>query len=328
MGIEAALIGGGASLLGGMMAGNAAEDAANISANAQLQAAAMAAEAQKFRPVGVTSRFGSSNFKMNDQGYLESAGYDVAPDIAALRDQFLAQASAGGSGLGAQGLQGAQSLFNLGQKYLSTSPEQTAAEWMAKQQALLQPSRDMAQSKITQNLFNTGRGGLSTAQGGNLGNANPEQQAYYNALAQQDLQLAADAMAQGRAQTQFGAGLFGLGSQAATAGYGPIQTQIGLASNLEQLGQSPLDIGAQLGGRSATAGANVGNTLLQGGLGAAKTMQQATGYSPLGSALQGLGSNSNFTNSLAGLFKPQGTGYGGGFGTGSSFGNQDYGAYF
>lgn len=294
-----ALIGAGASLLGGILGGDSAEDAAQTSANAQLEAARIAAEAQKFRPVGVTSRFGSSDFKMNDQGYLESAGYNVAPDIAALRDQFLAQASAGGAGLGTQGLQGAQTLFNLGQQYLGTSPEQTAAEWMAKQQTLLQPSRDMAQSKITQNLFNTGRGGLSTAQGGNLGNANPEQQAYYNALMQQDLQLAADAMAQGRAQTQFGAGLFGLGSQAATAGYSPIQTQIGLASNLEQLGQSPLDIGAQLGGRSATAGANVGNTLLQGGTNAARTMQQATGYSPIGSTLQGLAGNSQFTNGIA-----------------------------
>ena len=320
------IIAGGA-LLGGMMSADAAGDAASTSANSQLESARIAAEAQKFRPVGITSRFGSSNFKMNDQGYLESAGYDVAPDIAALRDQFLAQASAGGAGLGAQGLQGAQSLFNLGQQYLGTSPEQTAADWMAKQQQLLQPSRDMAQSKITQNLFNTGRGGLSTAQGGNLGNANPEQQAYYNALMQQDLQLSADAMAQGRAQTQFGAGLFGLGSQAATSGYSPIQTQIGLASNLEQLGQNPLDLGAQLGGRAAQAGGNVGNTLLQGGTNAARTMQQATGYSPFGSTLQGLAGNSNFTNSLAGLFKPQGTGYGGGFGTGSSFGNQDYGAY-
>jgi len=322
-------IAAGASLLGGMMSSDAAGDAARTSANAQLEAARIAAEAQKFRPVGVTSRFGSSNFKMNDQGYLESAGYDVAPDIAALRDQFLAQASAGGAGLGAQGLQGAQSLFNLGQQYLGTSPEQTAADWMAKQQQLLQPSRDMAQSKITQNLFNTGRGGLSTAQGGNLGNANPEQQAYYNALMQQDLQLSADAMAQGRAQTQFGAGLFGLGSQAATAGYGPIQTQIGLASNLEQLGQGTLDTGAMLGGRVAQGGAAAGQSLLQGGTNAARTMQAASSGSPFGAALQGLGSNSNFTNSLAGLF-------GGGdargympsnFGTGNAFGNQDYGAY-
>jgi hypothetical protein len=297
-----ALIGAGASLLGGILGGDSAEDAAQTSANAQMQAARMAADAQRFRPVGITSRFGSSNFTMGPDGNLVSAGYNVAPDIAALRDQFLAQASAGGAGLGAQGLQGAQSLFNLGQQYLGTSPEQTAADWMAKQQQLLQPSRDMAQSKITQNLFNTGRGGLSTAQGGNLGNANPEQQAYYNALAQQDLQLAADAMAQGRAQTQFGAGLFGLGSQAASSGYAPIQTQIGLASNLEQLGQGTLDTGAMLGGRVAQGGAAAGQSLLQGGTNAARTMQQATGYSPFGSTLQGLAGNSNFTNSLAGMF--------------------------
>jgi hypothetical protein len=297
-------------LLGGVLGGNAAENAAQTSANAQLEAARIAAEAQRFRPVGITSRFGSSNFQTDAQGNVTGAGYNVAPDIATLRDQFLAQASAGGANLGAQGLQGAQSLFNLGQQYLGTSPEQTAADWMAKQQQLLQPSRDMAQSKITQNLFNTGRGGLSTAQGGNLGNANPEQQAYYNALMQQDLQLSADAMAQGRAQTQFGAGLFGEGAKIATSGYSPIQTQIGLASELEKLGQSPLDIGAQLGGRAATAGANVGNTLLQGGTNAARTMQAASGYSPFGSALQGLGSNSQFTNSLAGLFNPQGTGIG------------------
>ena len=179
---------------------------------------------------------------------------------------------------------------------------------MAKQQQLLQPSRDMAQSKITQNLFNTGRGGLSTAQGGNLGNANPEQQAYYNALMQQDTQLAADAMAQGRAQTQFGAGLFGLGSQAATSGYSPIQTQIGLASNLEQLGQNPLDIGAQLGGRAASAGANVGNTLLKGGLGAAQTMQQANSYNPFATGLTALGGNQQLMSGLGNLFGGSGSG--------------------
>jgi hypothetical protein len=330
-----ALIGAGASLLGGILGGNSAEDAAQTSANAQLEAARIAADAQRFRPVGITSRFGSSNFQTDAQGNLTGAGYNVAPDIAALRDQFLAQASAGGAGLGAQGLQGAQSLFNLGQQYLGTSPEQTAADWMAKQQQLLQPSRDMAQSKITQNLFNTGRGGLSTAQGGNLGNANPEQQAYYNALMQQDLQLSADAMAQGRAQTQFGAGLFGLGSQAASSGYAPIQTQIGLASNLEQLGQGTLDTGAMLGGRAAQGGAAAGQSLLQGGTNAAKTMQAASGGSPFGAMLQGLGSNSQFTSGIANWmgggaqagFSQTGLGSSG-FGSGLAYGNQDLGAYF
>lgn len=302
-----ALIGAGASLLGGVLGGDSAEEAARTSANAQLEAARIAAEAQKFRPVGVTSRFGTSQFTMSPEGYLQSAGYNVAPDIAAIRDTLLSQAGGAGTGLTAQGLQGAQSLFNLGQQYLAETPQQAAAKYMADQQALLAPSRAQAQAGLTQNLFNTGRGGVVVSQGGALGAANPEQQALLNAQAMQDLQLAAQAQQAGQAQTQFGAGLFGLGSQAATAGYAPVQTQVGLASTLEQLGQSPLDIGAQLGGRAATAGANVGQTLLAGGLGAAKAAQAANAYSPWSTALTGAAGNQQLTSALAGLLKPAGT---------------------
>jgi hypothetical protein len=46
-----------------------------------------------------------------------------------------------------------------------------------------------------------------------------------------------------------------------------------------------------LGGKSATAGANVGQSLLQGGLSAAKTAQAANAYNPLASALQGISTN-------------------------------------
>ena len=51
MPLTAALVMGGASLLGGVMGGNASRDAANTSARAQLEAARIAAEAAKFRPV-------------------------------------------------------------------------------------------------------------------------------------------------------------------------------------------------------------------------------------------------------------------------------------
>lgn len=298
MGIEAALIGGGLGLLGGIIGGNSAESAARTSAAGQAEAARIAAEAQKFRPVGVTSRFGSSQFAMSPEGYLQSAGYNVAPDIAALREQFLSQAGGQGAALGAQGLQGAQSLFNLGQQYLAESPEQAAQKYMASQQALLAPSRQQAQANLTQNLFNTGRGGLAVAQGGGMGASNPEQQALLNAQAMQDLQLAAQAQQAGQAQTQFGAGLFGLGSQAATAGYGPVQTQVGLASTLEGLGQSTLDQGSALGGRAAAAGANVGNTLLQGGTNAARTMQTANAYNPYATALQGAAGNQQLMSGI------------------------------
>jgi hypothetical protein len=206
--------------------------------------------------------------------------------------------------LGNQGLQGAQSLFNLGQQYLAQSPQEAAQQYMSQQQALLQPSRDQASARLTQNLFNTGRGGVAVSQGGMMGAANPEQQALLNSQAQQDLQLAAQAQQAGQAQTQFGAGLFGLGAQAATAGYSPFQTQFGLAGNLEQTGQNTMDIGAQLGGRAAQAGANVGQSLLAGGTNAARTMQQAGSYNPFATALTGLAGNQQFTQGLSNWMNP------------------------
>lgn len=283
MGWESAAIMAGGNILGGMLSGNSARGAASDSAAAQLEAARIAADAQRFRPVGVTSRFGTSNFGFDSSGNLTSAGYQMSPELQALQDQIM--------GYTRQGLGDVGILQALGRGYLAQTPEQAAADWMQKQQALLQPSRQQQYAQTQQNLFNTGRGGLSVAQGGSLGAANPELQAYYNALAQQDAQLAAQAMQQGQNQTTFGAGLL-------SSAYAPFQTGLGIGSSIEQLAQSPLDIGAQLGGRSATAGANVGQTLLAGGLGAARTMQAANSFSPLGSVLTGFSQNPQVASSL------------------------------
>jgi hypothetical protein len=65
-----------------------------------------------------------------------------------------------------------------------------------------------------------------------------------------------------------------------------------------------LDIGAQLGGRAATAGANVGQSLLQGGINAARTQQGGQGFSPLGGLLQGLSKNQQFTQGVGNYFTP------------------------
>lgn len=283
MGWESAAIMAGSNILGGMLSGNAARGAANDSAAAQLEAARIAADAQRFRPVGITSRFGTSNFGFDSSGNLTSAGYNLSPELKAMQDQIMASTRAS--------LGDISQIQGLGRGYLAQTPQQAAANWMQSQQALLQPSRDLQRAQLQQSLFNTGRSGLSVAQGGNLGAANPEMQAYYNALAQQDAQLAAQAQQAGQQQTQFGLGLL-------SSAYAPFQTGLGLGSTIEQLGQSPLDIGAQLGGRSATAGANVGQTLLRGGLGAAQTMQAANAYSPLGSALTGLSQNPQFASAL------------------------------
>lgn len=74
-----------ASVIGGLMQGDSASNAANNQADALRQAAANA----QFRPVGVTTNFGSSNFGMNDQGQLTSAGYNLNPQLQGIQSGLM-----------------------------------------------------------------------------------------------------------------------------------------------------------------------------------------------------------------------------------------------
>ena len=301
---------------GSLVQGQATKSAANTAAAAQLEAARIAADAAKFRPVGVTTRYGASNFQFSPTGDIVGAGYEVSPELRAYQDQL--------RGLTGQQLQqglmapqqyapltgAATGLFNLGQQYLAQSPEQVAQQYITRQQDLLAPSRERDLAQLQNRLFQQGRGGLSVGATGarpsgaqGLGATTPEMEAYYNALAQQDLQLAAQAQEAGQRQTAFGAGLFGSGSQllgqyqaGQSGALSPFQTSLGLGGTIEQMGQTPLDISAALAGRSATAGANVGKFLLEGGMGAAVTMQPANALNPFASAISGI-SGSDFGKS-------------------------------
>ena len=272
---------GGAQIggaLGGMIGGSGNVGGAYQGATAQQQQAAQAAA---FRPVGITTTFGKSNFEVDPTtGVLKSAGYTLAPELQGLQTSLLG--GFGGALSQAQGVdttalqQGANTLYGLGQGYLSASPEEARQRYISQQQALLAPQQEQALAGIRNRLFQTGRGGLATGgtTAGNMQATNPELAAYYNALAQQQAQLAAGADQAAQQQIQFGQGLLSGGAGLQNTGFGlqsaaysPLQTQLGLGQSIESLGQSPLDIGAQLGGRSATAGANVAETLY----GASKT---------------------------------------------------------
>ena len=305
-----ALIAGGATLLGGSMQASATRDAARQSAQAQLESARIAAEAAKFRPVGVTTRYGTSQFQFDPSGYLTGAGYTVSPELKAYQDRL--QALTGGALTQAEMAgqqyaplqQGAQGLFGLGQQYLQQSPQQVAAQYIQQQQDLLAPSRERQYAQLQNQLFQTGRGGLSVGAtglrpsgAGGLGATTPEMEAYYNSLAQQDLQLASQAQEAGQRNVAFGAGLFGTGAdlmsqyQAGQVGaLSPFTTYLGAGSAIEELGQQPLQLGMELGGRSASAGGNVGQFLLAGGQGAARAIQGTAG-SGVGKALMGLADN-------------------------------------
>jgi len=321
------LIGAGASLIGGAMQGNSAASAARASADAQVRAAQIAADAARFRPVGITTRYGTSNFQTDAQGNLTGAGYNVSPELQAYQDRL--QALTGGALTQAEQAQqqyaplqqGAQGLFGLGQQYLAQSPEQVAAKYMAQQQDLLAPSRERSMAQLQNQLYQQGRGGLSVGAtsmrpsgAAGFGAASPEMEAYYNAMAQQDAQLAANAQQAGQQNVAFGAGLFGSGSQlmnqyqsGQVGALNPFTTYLGAGSTLEQLGQQPLEMGSALGGRAATAGANVGADLLRGGIGAALTQQQANAYNPFATALSGLANNQQFGQGVSNYFQNRGT---------------------
>jgi hypothetical protein len=226
-----------------------------------------AAQGAAFRPVGMTTRFGTSQFTREIDPttglpYISSAGYTASPELQALQNQLF-----GGFGEGADFAQqqaaqfgalspAAQRAFSLGEQYMATSPEQAAQDFMRTQQAILAPSREQSLSGIRNQLFQTGRGGLATGgtTAGNMQQTNPELAAYYNALAQQDLQLAGQAEQAAQQRINFGTGLFGTGAgllgtqaQGVSGAFSPLQTQLGLSGQVEQMAQMPYQLGIQLG---------------------------------------------------------------------------------
>jgi hypothetical protein len=284
------------------LSGEAAKSAANTSADAQRYAADQAAKAARFTPVGVKTNLGSSNFTINPDGTISSAGYTLDPRLQNIQNNIYGQAGAYNPeaiGQAAQPLMGgASSLFNLGQQYLATSPQQAAQDYMAQQQGLLAPGREQQLAGLRNQQYQTGRTGLATGGtvAGGMQQTNPELAAYYNSIAQQNATLAAQSDAYGQQRTQFGAGLFGTGGSLlgqvpslTTAGYGPLQTQLGLAGSVEEMGQQALGLGLQVGGQNAQAGARAGQSLLSSGMAAAQSQQAANAWSPWGTALKGIG---------------------------------------
>jgi hypothetical protein len=172
---------------------------------------------------------------------------------------------------------------------------------MTNQQALLAPSRDMESARLANQLQQTGRTGVSVAQGGSLGMANPEQQALANARAIQDLNLAAQAQQQGRAQTTFGQGLL-------TGAYDPFNAGIKTASTVESLGQQPLGLSTDLAAQFQKANAQGGALNLNAQNAATNALFPANQYNPYASILSGLAGNTQATTAAGNLFGNTATG--------------------
>jgi len=265
------VISGGVGLFGTKLATDTATAAAKA-----------AADAQRFKPVGVTTRFGTTDYTYDAEGNLKTAGYTLTPELKAIQDKLMSGATLSldeakkVADLYDPLKKASASLFDLGTSYLAKTPEQVASDYMAKQQDLLAPSRERQLSQLQNTLFQTGRGGLSVgatsarpsgARG--LGATTPEMEAYYNALAQQDAALAAGAQQAGQQSVLFGKGLLGAGGEflgkytaGQTSAYDPFKSLLSTAGTVEGMGAGALDVGTALGGRRTTAASNAATTLL------------------------------------------------------------------
>ena len=338
----AGLLTSGGQTVAGLMQQQTSKEAA-VKAQGMIDTETEAAKtAAAFRPIGMTTRFGTSKFGVDPLTGLPTASYALTDEAKAIQKRLDVLQEAGlkqaeGAQEAFKPLQtGATSLFTLGSKYLAKTPEDVAKDYLASQTALLKPGRELELANLQNTLQQQGRSGLSVAQGGSYGATTPELQALYNARAMQDAQLAAQAQQAGQQQVAFGAGLFGQGAQTMgqyyggqQAAYTPYSTALGQIQGLEQLGQQPLGLSTNLAQQSATAGYNVGRLGLTG---AGQSVALATGAdatrNPYASALYGAFSNPLLSQALTGglsavppvtaMSAPATT-----FGTGTYYGNQD-----
>lgn len=259
--------------------------AANQAANAATASANQAAQMAQFRPVGVTTRFGRSGFQYGPQGELTGAGYQVAPDIAAMREGLIGMA---GTGLSqaqqAQAMQpgitaAGQGLFGLGQQFVAETPQAAAQRVIEQQQALLAPGREQQLAQLTNQQQQQGRLGLATgattagygAGAPGLQATNPQMAALFNARALQDAQLAANAQQAAQQQITFGQGLMQGGINLNNLGFGmqsnalaPFTNLLQGAQSTENLGMGALTQGIGLGSAAAASNQAAANQFMQG----------------------------------------------------------------
>lgn len=240
-------------------------------AAAQRAAAQQAAQISAFRPVGMTSRFGSGAFDITDVGgapRVTGASYTVSPELKAIQDQLMAltggavttaeEAQMAAQPLGAA----AQRLFGLGAGYLAETPEMARQRAFDMLQDVRRPEQMREEERLASSVFGRGRAGL------NIGGAQPELATLAGARRMQELQLGAQAEQAAQQRQMFGSGLMSqglglFGQQYALPGQAlaPLQSYLGTIGTIEEMGQQPLQLGLQIGG-AAQQGASAAAGLL------------------------------------------------------------------
>jgi hypothetical protein len=291
------------------------EERGRQAAEAQRAAAQQGAQIAAFRPVGLTTRFGSSAFDITDVGgvpRVTGASYQVSPELQAIQNALMGLT--GGAVTGAQEAAqaaaplgaAARGLFNLGAGYMTESPELARQRIFDELQAARLPTQMQEEQRLASSVFGRGRAGLNI---GGIGQ--PE---LYSLAAAREAQRAQDIVAanqQAQQQIQFGTGLFGTGAQMLgqqyaipTQALGPLQSYLGTVGTIEELGQQPFQLGLQVGG-AAQPGAQAGAGLLSAGLTQAAQTQQAASQA---ASNQLTGFMNNMLNAAIGGFSAGGGG--------------------
>lgn len=284
-------VAGAAIVAGGTyLASENAKDAANSQANAyrtlsdlQFQRAQEAAgKVPEFKPVTVTSSFGTPTYGYDENGRLINVGSTAAPWLQGLQTQgqgmagqylnLQQQALMNPTGINAsnRAFSASEGLYGLANKAMPTNYDTTQAtqDYFNQMQGLVAPGREQQLASTRQNLFNKGRQGLAVGatQAGGLQATNPEMAAYYNAIAQQDASMAMQSKSKAledlAARQNLGLGLFQAGLQQTAGGgtalrqyYGnisaaqsPYTTGMSQLSSLENMINQPVTLGMQYGG--------------------------------------------------------------------------------
>ena len=321
------------SILEPFTGAKATRRAAENAARQQAEAARQGGYAAAFRPVGLTTRFGTSRFTeeidpVTGLPRVTGAGYELSPELKAIQDRIFgltggALTTAEEAEMAARPLgEAAQSLFGLAGRIIPTDydPRAAAQEYYQEAQAMLDPTRQREEARLGAGVFGRGRAGLSIGSQGQ-----PELFALAQAREEQNAALAAQARERARAELQqdigIGSGLFGTGASLLgqqygipTQALGPLQSYLGTAESIEQLGRQPFDLSMAFGGASQAGGAQGGQMLSSGLMNAANTRYQGV--------QQANAANSAFLQTLIGAAAGgMGGGGGGGFGGfGSNFG--------
>jgi len=263
-----------------------------------------------FKPVAMKTLYGQSEFEVDPvTGAVTSAGYTPSQSVQEQQGRLGVMM---GQGLGTaeqaipfaqQFATPAQGLFNLGQEYLSETPEQARQTYMQQQMDALRPYDIEEEERLARTAFGRGQGGLSVGVGGN-----PLLKQLQESRNRRNLQLAAGAEQAAQQQIGFGsqqlakaAGLMGTGYDVMQGSLAPYQSYLANQARLEELAQQPLSMGANLGATAMTGQQYGANMAGKGVLGQAQ--QDIASAQARNERMQGLFDNTKLFEDATGAIK-------------------------